>query len=390
MNTIRKQLQNGVGLALMATGLVWGIARQVTVHAQQSGASAASPENRIQSSAPKLQNGNLRVQQLSGSLSDTVNRWAARTTKPEWLGYVVAEVQTKHSVGCWHGGNHGDGCGICRLEGENSGSNIVMQDGDKETVKLEGPRELIVLYRAESEKIGKIRIVSLENSLDAGGLTLVWLHGVQAPESVALLEQFVRSANVETGRPAKIGQGALVAIAQHADPSADRAMELFVAPNEPASLRKETAFWLGEARGAAGLRVLQKMAQSDQSPEVREQVAFALSISPESGALSELIRMAHDDQVPKVRGQALFWLGQKAGERASKAITGSIENDPDTDVKKKAVFALSQMPPDQGVPKLIQVAQTNRNPIVRKEAMFWLGQSGDPQALAFFEKVLSQ
>ncbi|HEY2119679.1 MAG TPA: HEAT repeat domain-containing protein [Candidatus Acidoferrum sp.] len=387
---MRNQVQNAVRLALLATALAWGMAQHDTVHAQQPGTTAASPENAVQSSFPKLQNSKLQVQQLNGSLSDTVNRWAARTTKPEWLGYVVAEVQTKHSVGCWHGGNGAEGCGICRLEGENSGSNIVMKDSDKQTVKLEGPRELIILYRAESGKIGKIRMVSLENSLDAGGLTLVWLQGVHAPESVALLEQFVRSANVETGSPEKISQGALAAIAQHADPSADRAMESFVAPNEPASLRKETAFWIGEARGAAGLRVLQKMARGDQSPEVREQVAFALSISPESGALSELIRMAHDDQVPKVRGQALFWLGQKAGERASKAITGSIENDPDTYVKKKAVFALSQMPADQGVPKLIQVAQTNRNPVVRKEAMFWLGQSGDPQALVFFEKVLSQ
>ncbi|HMD43010.1 MAG TPA: HEAT repeat domain-containing protein [Candidatus Acidoferrum sp.] len=67
-----------------------------------------------------------------------------------------------------------------------------------------------------------------------------------------------------------------------------------------------------------------------------------------------------------------------------------METDPDTEVKKKAVFALSQMPRDEGVLKLIQVAETNRNPVVRKAAMFWLGQSNDPQALAFFEKILNQ
>jgi HEAT repeat protein len=260
----------------------------------------------------------------------------------------------------------------------------------QQNVRLEDPPELMVLFRAESGNIGKIRMVSMEDSLDAGGLPFLWLEGVKAPESVGLLEQFVRAAKEDARRPEDIGKGALAAIAQHNDASVDRALASFVTPSQPAALRKETAFWLGDARGAEGLRLLQKMAQSDPSTEVLEQVAFAFSISPEPGALAELVRMAHDNQFPRVRGQALFWLGQKAGERASKAITGSIESDPDTDVKKKAVFALSQMPPDQGVPKLIQVAQTNRNLTVRKEAMFWLGQSGDPRALAFFEKVLSQ
>jgi hypothetical protein len=390
MNTKCIRVQNAVGLALIATGLIWGVAEQVSVHAQQSGTSETAPGNVTVSTTPKLENAKLQVQQLNGPLSNAVSQWAVHTTRAEWLGYSVAEVRGKHSVGCWHGENGMESCRVCHLEGERSGSNIVMQSDGKPSVKLEGPDELIVLYRAESGKIGQIRMVSSENTLDAGGLTFVWLQGVKPSESVSLLEKFVRDANAVGTNHNKLGQGALAAIALHADLSAERVMESFVSPNEPASLRKEASFWLGEARGAEGLRVLQRMAQSDASPEVREQVAFALSISPEPGALTELIRMAHDDQIPKVRGQALFWLGQKAGQKASNAITSAIESDPDTDVKKKAVFALSQMPKDEGVPKLIQVAETNHNPVVRKEAMFWLGQSGDPQALAFFEKILSQ
>lgn len=389
MNTKGKTIQTSAGIILVAIGLVWGVTPQVSVHAHQSGTPAGSSESAAPSGTPKLANGKLQVQQLSGSLGQTIDHWASHTTKPEWLGYAVAEVNGRHFVGCWHG-NGEDGCSICRLEGNHSGSNVVTHRSEQQNVRLEDPRGLMVLFRAESGNIGKIRMVSMEDSLDAGGLTFLWLEGVKAPESVGLLEKFVRGANGDARRTEDIGKGALAAIAQHRDLSADRLLASFVAPSQPATLRKETAFWLGEARGAEGFRLLQKMAQSDPSTEVLEQVAFAFSISPEPGALRELIRMAHDNQFPKVRGQALFWLGQKAGERASMAITGSIENDPDSEVKKKAVFALSQMPPDQGVPKLIQVAQTNRNPTVRKEAMFWLGQSGDPQALAFFEKVLSQ
>ena len=390
MATQWMRVQNGVGLVLIATGLVWGVAEQVSVQAQQFGASQSSPEDGISSATPKLANGKLQIEPLRGPVNEALNRWAAHTSKAEWLGYAVMAVAGKGSLGCWHGGNGVEGCGPCRLEGEKTGSGVVPEDSGKPKVKLEGARELNVLYRAESGRIEQIRMVPTETTLDAGGLTLVWLEGVKPSESVGLLEKFAREADAVSANHDKLSQAALAAIALHADHSAERAMESFVLLDEPVSMRKETSFWLGEARGAEGLHALQKMAQSDPSPEVREQVAFGLSISQEPGALTELIRMAHDDQVPKVRGQALFWLGQRAGQKASHAITGAIENDPDTDVKKKAVFALSQMPPAEGVPRLIEVAQTNHNPVVRKEAMFWLAQSGDPEALAFFEKVLSQ
>jgi HEAT repeat protein len=247
-----------------------------------------------------------------------------------------------------------------------------------------------VLIRAENGKIGKIRVFSADCTVDEGRKQVLWLDGVKDRESVELLTEYVRAekSNVENGE--SLGRGALTAIALDGDASAEKALESFVELGQPEWLRRETAFWLGEARGADGFRVLQRMAHNDPSARVREQVTFALSVSKEPGAVDEMIRMAHDDASAQVRGQALFWLAQKAGNKAVGAIDGAIQNDPDTEVKKKAVFALSQLPRDEGVPKLIQVAQTNRNPEVRKQAMFWLGQSEDPRALAFFEKVLGQ
>ena len=247
-----------------------------------------------------------------------------------------------------------------------------------------------MLYRLEAKQVVKIRVASEDCVVDAGGLPFIWLTGVKAPESVALLATYVRRLDFEEHGERKIGSGALTAIALHADASADRALESFTAPEQREALRKQAAFWMGAARGKAGLIALQRMAKADPSSDVRAHVAFALSVSHEPEALDEMIRMAHDDTSSHVRGQALFWLAQRAGKKAVGIITGAIENDPDTEVKKKAVFALSQLPKDEGVPKLIEVAQTNRNPAVRKQAMFWLGQSNDPRALQFFEKVLTQ
>jgi hypothetical protein len=326
---------------------------------------------------------------VAGSLEAQLKDWTAQVTTPQWLGYSVPEIAGNRDT-CCSGGDWNGNCGTCRLENSEHGINVTRNDSTG-PVMLEGSREIAILFRAENHQITKIRVASTECTLDAGGLPFLWLTNVKPAESVAFLSTFVRNEHSDyRDGDDRHGHQALSAIALHADDSAESALESFVRPASPDELRKQTAFWLGEARGKAGFIALQKLAKSDPSSDVRAQVTFALSVSHEPGAVDEMIRMAHDDQSTHVRGQALFWLAQKAGKKEAAAITDAIENDPDTEVKKKAVFALSQMPKDEGVPKLIQVAETNRNPSVRKQAMFWLGQSNDPRALAFFEKVLSQ
>jgi len=337
--------------------------------------------------APRIENAKLETRAVGASLDATLREIANAAEKAVWVGYGVDQVAGNREACCNNNWNDGN-CGTCRLEKENGGTtNATPKDGN---VKLEGSRQLVVLYRLGAKQVVKIRVASDDCTLDAGGLPFVWLTGVKPTDSVALLANYVRSSDFDDHGDRGLGNGALTAIALHADASADRALESFVTPEQREGLRRQAAFWMGAARGKAGLIALQHMAKTDPSSDVRAHVAFALSVSHEAGALDEMIRMAHDDTSSHVRGQALFWLAQKAGKKAVGTITGAIENDPDTDVKKKAVFALSQLPKDEGVPKLIDVAQNNRNPAVRKQAMFWLGQSNDSRALQFFEKVLTQ
>ena len=340
---------------------------------------------------PRVESAQAETRAVTGSLDAAFRGILAQAEKPEWVGYSVDEIPGDRSMCCGNW-NDGAGCGTCRLENDHNWTSGSKKGGNQidGTVKLEGSRQLVVLFRLEAKQVDRIRVASEDCTLDAGGLPFLWLTGVKPSESVALLTTYVQGAEFERHEHHNIGQGALTAIAMHADATADRAMEFFVKPDQREELRKQAAFWLGAARGKEGLDVLQRMAKNDPSSDVRAHVAFALSVSHEPGALEEMIRMAHDDSSSHVRGQALFWLAQKAGKKAVGTITGAIENDPDTDVKKKAVFALSQLPKDEGVPKLIEVAQTNRNPEVRKQAMFWLGQSNDPRALHFFEQILTK
>jgi hypothetical protein len=383
-----------ISIAMIAAGIYFLIANHLRVNSNSVALGAeiaeAAPLSQTPGAMPSFEHAKVESRTVSGSLTEELSRWAKASSDPQWLGYSVAAISSDRVICC--GGNNNwngnYGCGKCELEDHKHGESFTTTSSNK--AELEAPRRVVVLYRATAGALDKIRVVSDVCVIDAGGLRVTWLDGVNPAQSVEYLSALVRGKYEDDHSGEKLPHGALTAIAMHGDTSADKALNSFIEPSQPESLRKQTVFWLGEARGASGFQTLKQLARTEKSSEVRAQITFALSLNREPGALDEMIRMAKEDESTHVRGQALFWLAQKAEKKAAGAITGAIENDPDTEVKKKAVFALSQMPREEGVPKLIQVAQTNKNPEVRKQAMFWLGQSHDPRALEFFEQILTK
>lgn len=330
---------------------------------------------------PRISNARVETRQVSGSLEATLRTILGAQATAAWVGYAEAIIPGDRRSCCW---DHDGGCVLERRAGDQALSVTTPQ-----TVKLEGPTHVVVLYRIENHSVGKIRIVTPECDLDAGSLPFVWLSGVAAPESIRYLLAMVKSSAGVTGSGAQIAGAALSAIALHADAAAEQALEELTASSQPDKLRRQAIFWLGNSRGRRGFEVVSRIAREDPSDKIREHAVFALTESKEPEALGIVEGVAHNDLSPRVRGQALFWLAQKAGQKvAISAIDGALANDPETEVKKKAVFALTQIPDGGGVPLLIQVARANRNPEVRKQAVFWLGQSKDARALAFFEDVL--
>jgi hypothetical protein len=335
---------------------------------------------------PRITNAKFEARAVSSGLEHEVQSIASAENGPAWIGYAVRAVPGQHQMCCYSSFEDGAGnrcCRGCALEGTRAGTTV---SGTAGPIQLEGAGDIFVLFRIESHAVDRIRTFSADCELDAGGLRVHWLTGVPAAQSVSFLTTFAREAGGD-GHHRRI-EPAITAIALHADPAADQALETFVTPGQPESLREKATFWLGSARGHRGYEILRRLVSQDTSDRVREKAIFGLSVSKEPEAVSTMIEVAKNDRSGHVRGQALFWLAQKAGQKATAAITTAIDEDPDTSVKKQAVFALQQLPPDQGVPLLIQVARSNRNPAVRKQAMFWLGQSQDPRAVQFFEEVL--
>jgi HEAT repeat protein len=348
---------------------------------------------------PRVSNGRL-APQPAGALDATFRRLVAAQAEPGWIGYSVPVVQRSEGR-LSHGDTWiSDGivftngrlatCGLEPATKTTSTTNRPPADQAvqmQNPVRLEGPENVVVLYRVEEKAVQRIRIFSPDCELDAGGRTIQWLDGVTGADSVRLLSTFVSRADVRSDR---ITDSAISAIAMHRDDTADAALERLGSKDNPEFVRKKVTFWMGNARGARGFEAVKKIARDDPSEEVRKSAMFGLSQSTDAQSIPELVRFARQDASPKVRGEAIFWLAQKAGQRAATEITSAIENDPDTEVKKRAVFALSQLPKDEGIPLLIKIAKTNQNPVVKKQAMFWLGQSKDPRALDFFAEVLAK
>jgi HEAT repeat protein len=321
---------------------------------------------------PRVLNAVLETRQAS-SLEAEIARAQSRKV-PLWIGYAVEASRETESC-CYWNGRAG-----CVLEGGKrmNGNAIPAAQGP---VALEGGRWIAVLLRLDQGAVQKVQTYSLACELDAGGLPFVWLTGVSSGESLAVLRRHVERARAD---------GALAAIAFHKGGEADRVLDEFLRSDQPEEIRKKTCFWLGQARGAAGVRRLRQILAEDPSDQMREQAVFALSIAPENGSLDVLLKAGREDRSPAVRSKAWFWLAQKAGVKAVGPIAEAAEQDPDTQVKRQAVFALSQIPEGQGVPKLIEVARSHRIPAVRKQAWFWLGQSKDPRAQQFIEEALTK
>jgi len=309
-----------------------------------------------------------------------------------WLAWTVPAVVRPHDRSDWRDRDRQRDSAGCVLDDEGRFQNGSWTTDDTTT--------LVVLARLTGGVIDRVTFADARCTVQAGTRMVYWIDGVRAADSVAALAQVVRRDRTADGhesgqggkpghRPERARSGALAVIALTDDPSSDRALEEFVAPDVASTLRRDAAFWLGAARGAPGAQVIDRLSRADGDEEFREHLTFVLTLTGDAG-MDRLIDLARHDASSRVRGQALFWVAQKAGERAVGTLAGAVDDDPDVEVRKRAVFAISQLPRDEGVPKLIALARTHRDREVRKQAMFWLGQTGDPRALTFFEHVLGR
>jgi hypothetical protein len=202
--------------------------------------------------------------------------------QPAWIGYTVPAVRT-YNLGC---------------EYVSPGGRTVPG-----VVHLEPPDHAVILFRVESGAVNRMRALSPDCEIDAGGVPVHWLADVRPAESVALL------ATLDFNER-------LMAIAMHADASADTVLERLAATGQPDSVRRRVTYWIGATRGRRGVEFLRNLLATDPSQQVRERAVEGLAASREPEALDLLISTAKKDGDTQVRRQAVAALGRSRDPKA--------------------------------------------------------------------------
>jgi hypothetical protein len=313
---------------------------------------AAQPKNVV--------NAKVDTRSASGGVDRIVHELISAQPQPAWIGYEVPSVRS-WSLGCEY----------------------VYNDGNTQrgVVHLEPPDHALILIRVDENAVSRIRYVSPDCEIDGGAAPLHWLTDVQPEQSVAML------AGLAAGHDPGSGN-AVGAIAMHATPAADSALEKFLGTDQPESSRLRVVTWLGSDRGPHGFDVLRGLIEKDPDERVRERAVSTLASSRDPRALPLLIETARNSPNPKVRSQAIGDLGRKPAASVLPVLKDAIDKDSDPQVQRRAISTLQSMPDGAGIPLLIQLATAEKDMQLRKQAMNSLQSSRDPRALEFFEKVL--
>ena len=257
---------------------------------------------------PRIANGQVQPQALTGSLESTIRAVASRGSEPAWIGYAVPSANPDSQMCCWsNGGNT-----TCQLEPGASNAIVNMTRSSTDPIRLESGDIFFVMYRVEQGQVNRIRTFSEECPLDAGGRTVHWLTGVKPSESVAVL------AAHAAGPSRKPADSALSALAMHADLTALDTLIKLARTADSTHVRGQALFWLAQRAGQKAVGTITEAIDKDPETEVKKRAVFALSQLPRDEGVPLLINVARTNANPAVRKQAIFWLGQSKDPRALK------------------------------------------------------------------------
>ena len=235
---------------------------------------------------PRVTNGQLRAASVSGALTrESLGRIAGAGAA--WIGYAVPARDGEHHT----------------CESMNTSN----------PVRLEGGGMVQVLYRLDAGEVTRIRLVSEDCDLDAGGLTVHWLTAVTPADSVSLLSTFLTASTAR-----RVADSSLLALAMHREPAALDRLLAAARDGVTAQIRGQALFWLAQRAGDKAVGAISDAIARDPDTDVKKRAVFALSQLPKDEGVPRLIEVARTNANPAVRKQAMFWLGQTKDPRALK------------------------------------------------------------------------
>lgn len=296
-----------------------------------------------------------------------------------WYAWSVPALETGDGPCCHTNWGKGEGHRGCVLGDERT---AVTWSDDGSAFASDG-EEVVVYVRREGGETRQVHALATDCPVKVDG-ELTRFAGVSAAQSLDWLD-----AQMDGSKSKRIREGAIVAMAHHADSRATRLLDRRAAPDQPRALREQAVFWLALLRGEEGLTTVQRLALGDMDRHVRQHAVFSLSQSKVPAASRTLERLVKDDAQPEeTRGEALFWLAQSGAKSARSMAEEVLRARPGSLMEEKAIFALSQLPDDRDA-ALIGVIEGDYARSAKKQALFWLGQSGSEDALRAIDRWLA-
>lgn len=376
----------------MTRTLAWSAGVAVAAALVPGLAALASPAPQVPLLAPQVQNGTVERRVVTDIARDLA---AVGGGTPVWVGWTVPMADGPLDLCNWYSSPSVAVRGFFAEPGS-------MDDRRPMTpaagpVPLEAGHGLVVLARMEAGALDRLRTLSDDCPIDAGGRTVYWLDGVTPAASLDWLSSLtaVPSATVadrmaEDDRRS-IANAAVSAIALHDSADADRMLERLAA--DPA-LRRQAADRMAAHRGATGFETISRLLAAEQDEAARRAFVSALTRTRQPGTPDALLRIAQTDADARARGDAIYGYLRVTGSaglhdaRVADAIVSVIERDPEVSVKRRAISGLAGLPDDAGLPFLISLARTSRDMTVKKEVVSAVSKSDDPRVRALLTEII--
>jgi len=238
---------------------------------------------------PDFRGATITLVRAAGDLYQQIVSLGSRNERV-WVGYTIPGSHTRHVRVC------------CSLEDDD----IRMSNYDDGDFS----EDVVVLYRVRNGEITTLRAFS-SCTINASGVQIDWLQGVDSRASVAMLAAMAKSNSLA-------GHKAIFALALHED-ATDALIDL-AHHGERSKVRSDALFWLAQTAAAKAAGVLRDAVDNDPDEDVRAKAVFGIAQLPNDQSIPLLNELMLTHRSARVRKKAAFWLGQKNDPRALEAI----------------------------------------------------------------------
>lgn len=342
---------------------------------------------------PPVQNGRVEARQPA-DLAGEIRTIAGSASDPVWVGWRAAMIGGPRSLCNWYVDDDMAVRGFLASTGAPRASSVPQITPPAGPVPIEAGTGLVILARLVDGQVERLRTLTDDCPIDAGGRTIYWFDGISAARSLVYLDTLTglddldgldrSSANARRSR----ARSAVSAIALHADSGADAILDRLAA-SEETSLRRHAFTQLGAYRGQHGFETLRRLIGTETNQAARRALVTAMAQTGHPAAADALLDLARTDADGRLRGEAVYQYLRLAGDAGVTSALAIIDADAEEDVKRRAIQGIFGLPDSAGVPHLITLARTSSDQAVRLEAVEQLGKTKDPRAIAYLTELLS-